>query len=116
MHSTDSSVRGQITGAPTISLVDLDGLAVPCYEVDAPIVPPPGDDDESDPSTWPAWTDDARWGSPRPPPPRRAGREAGPPWRDTGPPTCGPSGARDSRPWPGNSASPAAAAAGPSLN
>jgi hypothetical protein len=45
----------------TVTLVDIDGGPVPMWEVDAPIVPPPDLDEESDPSEWPAWADNWYW-------------------------------------------------------
>jgi hypothetical protein len=43
---------------PFVTLVDVDGFAVPAGEKDISDVPPP---DESDPADWPAWTDNWFW-------------------------------------------------------
>lgn len=42
---------------PVLTLVDLDGFAVPVAEKDIPHVEP----DPTDPADWPAWTDDWFW-------------------------------------------------------
>jgi hypothetical protein len=56
-HSSKSPAGGQITGAPFITLVDVDGFAVPSAERDIPHVEP----DPTDPADWPAWCDDWYW-------------------------------------------------------
>jgi hypothetical protein len=43
---------------PIVTLVDIDGFAVPVGEKDIPDVPPP---DPADPADWPAWTDNWLW-------------------------------------------------------
>ncbi|HWD08135.1 MAG TPA: hypothetical protein VHA57_03465, partial [Actinomycetota bacterium] len=42
---------------PIVTLVDIDGFAVPSCEKDIPHVEP----DPNDPADWPAWTDNWYW-------------------------------------------------------
>jgi hypothetical protein len=51
---------------PTITLVAIDGGPVAIWERDNPVVPPFDPSEESDPSTWPEWTDNWHWEASRP--------------------------------------------------
>jgi hypothetical protein len=56
-YSTTAGHPVQITTAPLVTLVDVDGLAVPSCEKDIPHVEP----DPTDPADWPSWTDNYFW-------------------------------------------------------
>jgi hypothetical protein len=58
MYSTASPARGQITGPPYITLVDLDGFPIGVGEKNVPEPMPPDPTDQAD---WPADTDNWHW-------------------------------------------------------
>jgi hypothetical protein len=56
-HTTNNGAIAQITAAPMVRCVNIDGSPVPEWERDIPFIEP----DPTDPLDWPGWTDNFFW-------------------------------------------------------